>query len=134
MLKNELAKNINAVKDLGRIITTNFELDFTEGTIYDNHGKVESWTDRDNSKVAFIPETTGKIMYVLHCDQVPCHAVDYSNAEECDLLGATDCESEAECLVPSDTKMRITYVSSEDDYREMDYYLIEFELVIDEEE
>jgi len=129
MTKGELASNINAIRDLGRIITTNWEMDFVEGEIYDNQGKVESWTDRDNSKVAFRPETTGAITYVLQCDQVSCHAVDYNNPEECDILGAADCESEAECLVPADTKMRITYVSSKDDFKEMGYYLVELELV-----
>jgi|GEM_PF-5859793 len=66
-----------------------------------------------------------KMVYVLHCDQVPCHAVNYSDQEECDTLGATDCESEAECLVPADTNMIITYVSNEDDFKEMGYYLKE---------
>ena len=132
MTKNELARDINAIKDLGRIITTNYEVDFVEGTIYDNQGKAESWTDRDNSRVAFTPETSGAITYVLHCDKVPCHAVDYTNTEETELLGATGCESEAECLVPADTKMVITYVSSEDDFIEMGYYLVELE-VVDEE-
>ena len=129
MTKTELARNVNTVKDIGRIITTNWELNFIEGEVYDNRGKVESWTDRDNSTVAFRPESTGQTTYVLHCDQVPCHAVDYHNPEETEALGATNCECEAECLVPAETKMRITYVSSEDDFKEMGYYLVELELV-----
>lgn len=129
MTKLEIAQDINATKDLGRIITTNYELDFVEDSIYDNQGNVESWTDRDNSTVAFQPESTGSITYVLQCNQVPCHAVDYTNLKETDALGATDCESEAECLVLPSTKMLITYVSSEDDYKEMGYYVVEMELV-----
>lgn len=104
MTKEELARNINGVKDLARTIATNWEMDFVEGQLYDNQGKAESWADRDNVKAAFIPESTGQIAYVLYCNQVPCHVVDYSNAEELDILGATDCKSEAECLVSADTK------------------------------
>lgn len=129
MTKNDIAQNINAVKDLARTITTNWEMDFAEGNLYDNRGKAESWADRDNVKASFIPETTGSITYVLFCDKVPCHAVDYSNKEECDSLGATDCWGEAECLVPASTKMMITYVSCEDDFKEMGYYVVEMELV-----
>ena len=133
MTKNEIANNINAVKDLARIIKTNWEMDFTEGEIYNNQGKAESWSDRSNSGQAFVPESTGTITYVLYCDQVPCHAVDYNNAKECEIIGATDCEDEAECIVPIDTKMRITYVSDEYDYKEMGYYVVEMEIVEGEE-
>ena len=129
MTKEELAKQINAVKDLGRIITTNFELDFIEGEIYDNRGKSESWTDRDKAEKDFIPESDRQIMYVLQCDQVPCHAVDYTNPEEREILGAEDCEHEAECLVPANTKMQITYVSGEYDFEEMGYYIVEMEVI-----
>lgn len=128
MTKNELANNINEIKDLARTITTNWEMDFQEGQIYDNQGKAESWSDRDNSKAAFRPESGGQITYIMYCNQVPCHVVDYGNAEECELLGATDCEGEAECLVPPETKMVISYISSEDDYKEMGYYVVELEL------
>jgi hypothetical protein len=128
MTKQELATRINGTKDLARTITTNWEMDFQESQIYDNQGKTESWADRDRATRSFIPESTGQITYVLYCDQVPCHIVDYRNAEECDILGADDCEHEAECLVSADTKMRITYVSSEDDYKEMGYYVVEMEL------
>ncbi|SPF51145.1 conserved hypothetical protein [Candidatus Desulfosporosinus infrequens] len=129
MTKLEIAKNINAIKDLGRIIATNWEMDFVEGGIYDNKGNVESWTDRDNSKVAFKPESTGTITYVLQCNKVPCHVVDYTSTDETRALGATGCEDEAECLVLPETKMIITYVSTEDDFNEMGYYLVEMEIV-----
>jgi len=133
MTKNEIAQNINGVKDLGRIIATNWEMDFVEGEIYDNKGNAESWTDRDNSTVAFEPASGngGPITYVLHCNQVPCHVVDYENEDECLSISATDCEDEAECLVSPETKMIITFVSTEDDFDEMGYYLVELELVED---
>ena len=131
MTKLEIAQNINATKDLARTIATNYELDFVEGQIYDNRNKVESWADRDNSTSAFKPESSGSITYVLYCSNVPCHAVDYDNEEETETLGATDCEYEAECLVLPETKMMITYVSSEDDYKEMGYYTVEMEVVND---
>lgn len=129
MNKEQIAKDINGIKDLARTIVTNYELDFAEGEIYDNQGKIESWVDRDASTQSFMPETSGQIAYVLSCDQVPCHAVDYDNEDECYELGATDCESEAECLVLPSTKMRINYVSSEDDFKEMGYYVVEMELI-----
>jgi len=132
MTKNELANKIDGIKDLGRTIVTNFEMDFVEGEIYDNRGKAESWTDRSRAEKDFTPESTGSITYVLFCNNVPCHVVDYNNANECDILGATDCEDEAECLVPADTKMRITYVSSDWDCEEMGYYIVEMELIEDE--
>lgn len=133
MTKIEIAQDINGIKDLGRIIAVNYELDFAEGEIYDNQNKVESWTDRDNSRVAFEPQSGngGPLTYVLHCDQVPCHVVDYTNAEETHAIGAADCEDEAECLVPPTTKMIITSVSTEDDFEEMGYYLVELELLND---
>ena len=131
MTKNEIANKINYKADLARVIKTNWEMDFVEDIIYDNQGKAESWSDRENSQESFIPENDGSYVYVLYCDNVPCHKVDYTNAEECDILGATDCESEVECLVSAETKMRITYVSSEDDFKEMGYYTVEMELVED---
>jgi len=129
MNKNELAQQINCEADLARTIRTNYELEFVEDEIYDNQNKVESWTDRENSQKSFIPENDGSYVYVLYCDNVPCHKVDYNNTEECDILGATDCESEAECLVSANTRMRITYVSTEDDFKEMGYYTVEMELI-----
>jgi len=131
MTKLEIAQNVNGVKDLGRIIATNWDLEFVEGQIYDNRGKVESWTDRDNSTQCFQPETKGLNVYVLQCNQVPCHVVDYDNEDECYELGATDCESEAECLVLPTTKMIATYVSCPEEVEEMGYCLVELELVND---
>lgn len=129
MNKNEIASQINYKADLARIIKTNWEMDFAVDEIYDNQGKAESWTDRAESKQSFISENDGSYEYVLYCDNVPCHKVDYTNLEECDALGAKDCESECECLVSANTKMIITYVSSEDDFKEMGYYIVEMELV-----
>ena len=128
MNKNDIAKIINHKCDLARIIVSDYELDFTEDEIYDNRGKAESWTDRDRSKKEFIPENEGEYVYVLYCDNVPCHKVDYSNEEECNVLGAADCDSEAECLVPAETKMRITRGAEEVDYEEMGYYSIYLEV------
>ena len=129
LTKESIAKNINGVKDLARIITTNFKLGLTEGQIYDNRGKAESWSNRDKCTKSFMPETSGQIMYVLYCNSVPCHEIDYNNLEICESLGAVDCQSEAECLVSSDTKMLITYVSDEHDFKEMGYYTVELELI-----
>lgn len=129
MKKIELAKQINYKADVARIIKTNYELDFTEGSIYDNRGKAESWSDRSRSTQKFMPESDGKIEYVLYCDDVPCHLVDYDNENEVEILGAENCRSEAEVLVSPETKMKIVSGPQEIDFEEMGYYVIHLELI-----
>ena len=129
MNKNDIAKQINYTADLARIIKTDWEMDFVENEIYNNQDTAESWSDREHSEKSFIPENDGSYVYVLYCDGVPCHKVDYNNEAECDALGATNCESEAECLVSADTKMKITYVAPESDMQEMGYITVELEVI-----
>jgi len=128
MNKNELAQQINCTTDITRVLAFNCEYGFEEGEIYDNRGKAESWSDDSNTQ-QFNPETSKKYIYVLKCENVGCHKVDYANIEECEILGAEDCKSEGEVLVSADTKMIVTYVSNEGDFEEMGYYTVELEIV-----
>lgn len=127
-LKDKIAKNINHVADITRIISVNYELDLKEGDMYDNRGKAESWADRNLNTRKFIPANKG-IEYLFTADNVPVHKVDYKNKKETEALGATGSESEGEVLVPSNAKFRITYVSSEYDYKEMGYYVVKLEFL-----
>ena len=74
-----------------------------------------------------MPENNKKVQYVLYCDNVPCHKVDYQNKDEVEFLEAV--EGEGEVLVPPETKMQIIWISSDSDYKEMGYYEIHLELV-----
>ena len=42
---------------------------------------------------------------------------------------ADGCESEGECLLPAETKLKITAVSSDEDFEEMGFYEVELEKV-----
>lgn len=126
MTKNEIAKNITMIADeITRVITSDEKIDFMVGQIYDNRGKAESWQYKP--KQDFQPEVKRKYKYILFAKNVPVHEVDYDNEEEVDILNAY--ESECEVLVPAETKMRITYVSTDEDFYEMGYYTVELEVV-----
>ena len=126
MTKNELAKIINHKANIARTLTTNWELDFVEGNIYDNKGNTESWQDASATS-SFETENDCQYTYVLYCDNAPCHKVDYNNQIDCDILDADGCENEGEVLVPANIIMEITYVSSDEDFEEMGYYTVEME-------
>lgn len=122
MTKNDIARNITGVEEvITRVITSNYELDFTEDSIYDNLGKAESWSIDGE----FTPETNGQYVYLLKAYNVPVHHVDYSNEEELEILGATGCEKEKEVLVAAETKLVITWEPQEVDYEEMGYFVVE---------
>ena len=128
MTKNEIANKINYKADLARIITLNYKGAFKAGDIYDNRGKAESWTGPDGTE-DFYPELKNSVEYVLYVDDIECHKVDYDNDEECDVLDADGCESEGECLLPAETKLKIISVSSDEDFEEMGFYEVELEKV-----
>lgn len=129
--KNELAKNINAhIAGISRTIDLNWEEDYQEGQVI-VLGKAESWTDGGE----FTVETEREFSYTFVINnEVPCHVVDYTNKEEVEVLGAEECEREKEVLLPAGTKLEIVYVSTEDDYKEMGYYIVELEYVEEEAE
>ena len=116
MTKDEIARNINYKTDLCRIIILNYEDAFKEGEIYDNQGKAESWMCSDGTE-NFQPELLNGIEYDLYVDDIECHKVNYNSEAECDVLGATGCEVEGECLLSAETKLRVTSCSYEDDMR-----------------
>ena len=126
MTKNEIANQINAnIKNICRQISTNYKLELKEDDIIILE-KAESWTDGGE----FTVENEREYEYLFYCvNECPAHVVDYENEEECEILGATDCEEEAEVLVPAGTKFKVIFVSSDDDYEEMGYYEIQVEYV-----
>lgn len=128
MTKNDIANKINYKADLTRIIVLNYKGAFKVGNVYDNRGKAESWMCSDSTE-DFDPELENSVEYVLYVNNIDCHKVDYDNDEECDVLGADGCESEGECLLPAETKLKITSVSSDEDFEEMGFYEVELEKI-----
>ena len=130
-MKNNIAKNINHKAKITRIITTNYELDFVEGEIYNNQGKAESWADSNINTQAFSPETKGEFTYLLVVNDVPCHLVDYNNQEEVKALGAENCNSEGEVLVSENAIFEIVEVPYciEGDMEEVGYATIELKFI-----
>ena len=124
MTKNEIANKINATLNLCRVITSSDDRLFAEGDSYDNRGNAESWMGPETK--GFESENDYGYEYALYVKNCPCHVVDYDNAEEAEVLDAY--EEEGECLVPAETKMIVTYVSSDEDYEEMGYYVVELEI------
>ena len=129
IIKDKIAKQINHKADIARIIAVNYELDLKEGEIYDNRGLAESWSDKDRSQQAFIPEIGGNIEYVFYANNVPCHLVDYSNIKETDSIGAADCETEGEVLIPSNAVFKIISEPYAADLEELGYYIVELEFI-----
>lgn len=126
MTKNEIANQTNAnIKNICRQIKTNYKLELKEDDIIVLE-KAESWTDGGE----FTVENEREYEYCFICiNECPVHVVDYENEEECGILGATDCEAEKEVLVAKDTKFRILYISSDEDYEEIGYYSVEVEYI-----
>lgn len=129
MTKNDIAKKITGKYNLCRTMAFYNKQDFRVGDLYDNWGRAESWSDEDCTYGFCVENQTKKYKYVFMCENVPGHKVDYSNFEETEILAATGCESESEVIVPADTKMRIVYVSSDEDFEEMGFYCVDLELI-----
>lgn len=126
MTKNEIADVINgSLKGIARQISTNYKLELKKDEIIVLE-KAESWSNNGE----FTVETEREYEYCFVClNECPVHVVDYKNEEECEILGATDCEAEKEVLVPAGTKFRIISISTDDDYEEMGYYHIDVEYI-----
>ena len=126
MTKNEIANMTNGkLKGIARQIKTGYKLQLKEDDIIILE-KAESWTDGGE----FTVENDNQYEYCFYCvNECPVHVVNYENEEECDILGATDCEAEKEVLVAKDTKFRILYISSDESYEEIGYYSVEVEYI-----
>ena len=126
MTKNEIAMKINDEIDyISRQIKTNYLLEVQEGDIITTE-KAESWTDGGEFKV----ENEAEYTYIFRAiNKVPVHAVDYSNEEETEEIGATDCEYEKEVLTPAGTKFKVVSVGTLGDFEEMGYIIIEVEYI-----
>lgn len=130
MNRNEIADNINYRGKGVRTITTDYKLELEIGSNYSFYKEVESWSG-ENCSENFIPEVENKYIYVFVCDEIEGHEVDYENEEECEILNCEGCESEGEVLVKDTCKMEITYISTDEDYKEIGYYEVELERIRD---
>ncbi len=126
MTREEIAKqSLKPYEGLGRVIKLQdlyFDVDnYKEGTII-TLKKATSFAGQ-NADEEFNPETSvdgETITVVFNCDDtVVAHKVDYSNAEEVETLSAV--EGEDEYLVPARTHFEVSYVSNENDIRDMGY-------------
>lgn len=126
MNKEALAMQTTAnLKRIFREISVNWELDLEEGQVITVE-KAESWTTGGDYR----PDNECELPYQFECtNECPVHVVDYSNADETEAIGATDCESENEVLVAVGSKFLVTSVSTEDDYKEMGYYSVIVEYI-----
>ena len=127
--RNEYASQVTDTYDLSRIIYVNKNQfkNWGIGDIYNNYENAESWSS-GNEENEFCTENKlyNEVKVVLIASKIPAHKVDYNNKNEVKDLTAV--ESEDEYLVSSDTKLKIKYISSDDDYLEMKYYIVELEL------
>ena len=123
----EIAKEINYRGSAIRTISVGSKLDIKVGDEYKFYKEVESWQG-DNSYSSFEPLEDG-IEYAFEIDEIEGHEVNYEDEEECEVLGAIDCMDEGEVLITSDKRMRIKYISTDEDYKEMGYYSVELELI-----
>lgn len=123
----EIAKEINYKGKALRTIRVNEKLDIKVGDEYKFYKEVESWQG-ENSYYNFEPLADG-LEYTFEIEEIEGHEVDYENEEECEVLGAEDCESEGEVLITNDKRMRIKYISTDEDYKEIGYYSVELELI-----
>ena len=123
----EIAKDINYKGKVVRTISVGSKLDIKVGDEYKFYKEVESWQG-DNSYSSFEPLEDG-IEYTFEIDEIEGHEVNYEDEEECEILGAVDCIDEGEVLITNDKRMRIKYISNDEDYKEMGYYSVELELI-----
>lgn len=81
--RNLIANLKNYKSEIGRIISTDYELDIEEGQVWDNLGKSTSWTDRNADNVEFKPELGGEIKYVLQVEgEIEGYQVQYLSHEK----------------------------------------------------
>jgi hypothetical protein len=123
--KLEIAQDINFQGNLFRTIRVDNKLDLKEGDIYNNQGRIESWCTQYGTYS--VPEFHGEYEYFFRVKNAKGHEVDYENKEECETIGATDCEDECEVLILPTQKLRVVDVS--ESFDDVGYCEVELEVV-----
>ncbi|MBC1899089.1 hypothetical protein HCA68_15580 [Listeria booriae] len=121
-----VANDINgSISDLGRALNLNWEMGYEEDQIITLETE-ESWSNGGQFTVC----NDFPVSYQLFIEnEVPCHIVDYTKAEELEAIGAEECDDEKECLIPAGTKLRVTRGEESIDLDEMGYYTIYLEYI-----
>ena len=109
MTKQEIAQEINFKGNLFRTIRIDNKLDLKVGDTYNNQNRIESWCTQYGTYS--VPTFHGEYEYFFTVKNAQGHEVDYENEEECEVLGAVDCEDECEILVLPTQKFKIVNVS-----------------------
>lgn len=111
--KEDIANDINAiVSEISREVWLSETPE--EGTIWNNHGKAESWTDGGQYSFAedcTIPDAEPYILWIE--GEIEVHKVDYLDEKECNILSAG--HNEKEVLIPATTKLEVLSVSELDE-------------------
>lgn len=130
--KEMIAQQINdKVKNVVRLLAVNYLLhEELEVDQIIKVKKAESYSD--GGQFEPLPNDYYYLFRIIN--EAPVHRVDYSNFEETDALGATDCKEEKEVLVPAGSMFKINWIGSEWDMEEMGYIEIELEFVGFQEE
>ncbi len=125
--KEMIAKDINCkMSGLGRIIETDFLIDYVEGEIITIE-REESWLIPGGH---FIPENNYEYSYSFTCiNELEGHKIDYTNEDEAWILGCEDCEHEQEVLIPAGAMYRVLNNSCHENQEDMGFDEIQLEFL-----
>ncbi|OOM17182.1 hypothetical protein CLSAB_19020 [Clostridium saccharobutylicum] len=124
MNKLEIAQEINFKGNLFRTIRVSEKFNLKVGEIYNNQNRIESWCTQYGSYS--VPQFHGEYEYFFRIKNAEGHEVDYENEEECEALGAVDCEDECEVLVLPTQKFKIVSIS--EGFEDVGYCEVELEV------
>lgn len=98
------------------------------GDIYNNYDDVESWSGSDVEEDFYSEKDVriNDVKVVLMASNISAHKVNYDDNNEVETLTAFI--NEDEYLVSAETKLKITDISTCEDYEEMGFYIVEVEL------
>jgi hypothetical protein len=125
-LRNKLALDVNYKGELTRIMAFREKQDYEVGQIVKLG---QSWTSGDGD---YDPDANfGKKVYAFYCKYGEGHKINYDELTEDEIytLGCEDCEGENEVLVSSEQEFRILSTSTDEDFREMGFYMIDVEMI-----
>lgn len=125
--KKMYAEDINfKMAKLGRIIETDYLIDFTIGEII-HITREESWLMPGGM---FTPENAKKYSYSFTCvNELEGHKVDYTNEDEAFILSCEDCEDEMEVLIPAGAMYKVLNSSCHENQEDMGFDEIELEFL-----